>query len=131
MKYFIFNYRDKKLKCFDAPIVTTEAPDQYAAHVQRTLIKAKPLDQTFAVDKALYFFGTFDDESGKFEICEPTKILDCEDFLPSFADCVEAYIKSNQRDIQNDEIVYRYEFNLKRNEEIAKLQEVKPDGKQN
>lgn len=84
MIYYIFNYRDKKLKCFDAPIITTENPQNYFTNVKRSLVRAKPMDLVFARDKALYFCGTFDDEAGKFNILpEFEKLADIEDYCPS------------------------------------------------
>ena len=47
MKYFVYNYFDVNLKVFDAPIITTEAPDVFVEKVKRTLKTVKPFDYQF------------------------------------------------------------------------------------
>lgn len=122
MKYFVFNYFDIKLKVFDAPIISTEAPDVFAEKVKRTLQTVKPFDYQFAKDKKLFYFGSFDDVQGVFSLDEKTPILDTNQELPSFDVVRKQYVNSNFRDEKSDAIIYRLEFNEER--ERLRLEEI-------
>lgn len=124
MKYFIYNYRDKKLKVFDAPIFSTESPDVYKEKVERSVVNCKPIEHEFAKNKDLYYFGTFDDVKGNFDFLEtPSVLLHVDDVIPTFKECIDNYIASNIRDERNDSVVYRYEFNLERAKLTAQIKD--------
>ena len=125
MKYFVYNYFDVNLKVFDAPIITTEAPDVFVEKVKRTLKTVKPFDYQFAKDKKLFYFGVFDDVKGGFELVDKTCILTTNDDLPPFDVVRKQYVNSNFRDEKSDAVIYRLEFNEER--ERLRLKELEKE----
>lgn len=83
MKKFVFVLRDKKLGAFGDPVCKVEDVEHVVELVSRSL-KDVPIEQRAkSRDQALYYLGTYDDISGKFDLLEqPDKLLDYEDFVP-------------------------------------------------
>lgn len=82
MKLHIYCVRDKKLQAYGTPQFAKDYPDQQAETCIRGLKKGEADQVPGARDCALYYFGTYDDNSGKFEILPETqKLIDYEDYM--------------------------------------------------
>lgn len=85
MKIYVYSARDKKLGAYQFPEYKVEDPEHVAEGTARAL-KVVPLDNIEKArlnDQALYYLGSFDDISGKFDLlAEPEKLIDYEDYLP-------------------------------------------------
>lgn len=83
MKLYVYSLRDKKLQSFEAPVFKDDEPERCKEKSARGLRLVGEEDKARARDMALYYLGTFDDESGKFELLDhEEKLLDYEDYLP-------------------------------------------------
>lgn len=83
MKLYIYSVRDKKLGAFDSPHFAHDDSEHMSESIARELKRIKPEEISRAADCALYYMGTFDDISGKFELlAEPEKLIDYEDYVP-------------------------------------------------
>lgn len=87
MKHFIYCQRDKRVGAFETPFFKTEDVEHVTEGTARGLKYVKPEEYSVARDRALYFLGTFDDVTGKFELVpQEEKLLDFEDYLPKKED---------------------------------------------
>lgn len=77
----IIAYRNKVLKCYANPIFTQEKLEVMEQNMTRALIMNPGKKEQFA-HTALYHFGTFNDETGKYDLLkEPELIYDVDDIL--------------------------------------------------
>lgn len=82
MKAYIYVVRDKRLKCYGTPTFSLNDPEQQGESVIRGIRKGEANNVPGARDCALYCFGSYEDNTGKFEIMpEPVKLLDYEDYF--------------------------------------------------
>ena len=85
MKLYVYCARDKKLGAYQVPEYKTEDPEHVSEGTARSLkvVAFETIEKARLKDQALYFFGTFDDVKGKFDLLEePEKLIDYEDYLP-------------------------------------------------
>lgn len=79
MVLHVYCYRDKKLEAYDKPFYELNEPEKQSKLIARSCLLIRPEEKARAADQALYYFGTFDDETGKFDLKkEPAKLLDLE-----------------------------------------------------
>lgn len=82
--YNIFTYKDKRLGSYSKPIFTETQKDGYVVGAIRAAKKATGADAAYCKDQALYFMGTFDDSTGKYDLLtDYEKCADLEDYLIS------------------------------------------------
>lgn len=80
--YNIFVYKDKKLQTFSKPVFTDQQKEAYIRGAARAAVKATGADLAYCKDQALYFQGTYNDETGKYDLLgDPEKCFDLEDYL--------------------------------------------------
>ena len=83
MKKYVFVVRDKKLGAFGDPVFKVEDVEHVTELAVRSLKDVSSEQLGRVRDQALYFLGTFDDVSAKFDLLErEEKIVDYEDYLP-------------------------------------------------
>lgn len=83
MKKYVIVLRDKKLGAFGDPVFKVEDVEHIVELVSRSLKDIESGQRAKAADQALYYLGTYDDISGKFDLLDqPEKLLDYEDFIP-------------------------------------------------
>ena len=83
MKLYVYSLRDKKLQSYQPPVFKDDEPERCTEKTARGLRLITDEEKARARDMALYYLGTFDDESGKFDLLEhEEKLLDYEDYLP-------------------------------------------------
>lgn len=77
----VLAFRNKVMGCYTNPIFTQEKLENQEANMFRSLVYGG--DSAIAKYKnlALYHLGKFDDEKGKFELCEPELLFDCDDLI--------------------------------------------------
>lgn len=83
----IICYRNKKMKCWTNPIFTQEKLENIEKNTYRSLMIGG--DQAVAKMKnlAMYHFGTFDDELGKYDLLkDPELLFDCDDLISQLPD---------------------------------------------
>lgn len=82
MELYVYCYRDKKLEAYDKPFYELNEPEKQSKLIARSCLLIRPEEKARAADQALYYFGTFDDETGKFDLKqEAEKLLDLEDYI--------------------------------------------------
>lgn len=88
MEVYVYIWRDKKLGVYGNPQFTTEDKEHVAVGTARGLAGiTDAMKKAQAKDSALYYVGTFDDITGKFDLLpELEKILDAEDYIKSDAE---------------------------------------------
>ena len=78
----IYCYRNKVVKAYGNPFYDTKEPKDMGISVARGLmLNAKDSPTLKPCD--LYYIGEFDDETGKYNLCEPTLVLNCSDYFTS------------------------------------------------
>lgn len=78
----IICYRNKKMKCYTNPIFTQEKLENLERNTFRALIHGGEAAVSKVKNLALYHFGTFDDEAGKYDLFEtPVLLFDCDDLI--------------------------------------------------
>lgn len=82
MKLFFYALKDRQLGVFDKPMVIDKAKDDMLEGYRR-LIVSDP-DKSFQLKPAtLFYYGYFDDMTGKFEMLkDPEYLGDLGDFFP-------------------------------------------------
>lgn len=83
MIWRIFAYKDKSIKCFTPPRFEKDDVEQFKEATIRGCLKlTTEEDKMMARDRALYYFGTFNDTEAKFDLLpEPEKLIDFEDYV--------------------------------------------------
>lgn len=83
----IICYRNKKMKCFANPQFTQEKLENLEKNTFRSLIYGGDQAKTKLKNLAMYHFGTFDDELGKYDLLEtPVLLFDCDDLIAQIPD---------------------------------------------
>lgn len=83
MIMYIYSYKNKFLGAFSQPFYVEVGPENYGSSMKRSILTT---DDTSKLNKIsgtqLYYLGTFDDESCKFDLLGDAKILfDCDDVI--------------------------------------------------
>ena len=82
VKLPVFAFKDKKTQSFAKPIITEQSKEVYVKGTLRAAVRAEGVDKAYAKDQALYYLGTYDDGTAKFDLLEdPEKIFDLEDYI--------------------------------------------------
>lgn len=79
----VIMFKNKKVNAFTTPQFIDIEPEKAAIQLSRSLqLNDKPeIDATYK-NLAMFFMGTFDDSTGKFDLeRRPKFLLDCEDVL--------------------------------------------------
>lgn len=77
-------YRNKKMKCFTNPIYTQDKLENLELNIIRSLIAGGPSAKEKLKNLAMYHLGTFDDETGKYDLlAEPELLFDVDDIIAS------------------------------------------------
>lgn len=75
--------RNKKMKCYANPTFSQEQLKNLEVNMTRSLITSAEMRERYK-NTAVYYFGTFDDESGKYDLKEePEFLFDCDDIIAS------------------------------------------------
>lgn len=76
-------FRNKKIECFTTPQFDDHEPEKAALQLARSLKLNEGKDEINQFKNLeLYFFGTFDDSTGKLILLdEPKLLLDCSKFF--------------------------------------------------
>lgn len=85
MKKYLYSQHDDKADFYNHPMVSEIEPEAFAVNITRSIKLCKDAKQLSAIaDCKLLFLGTFDDESGKFEILdEPKLLVECDKLIES------------------------------------------------
>lgn len=75
--------RNKAIKSYAQPYFSQEKLENQEANMYRTLVLS-PEARVKYKNCALYHFGTFNDETGKYDLLpEPELLFDCDDLVAS------------------------------------------------
>lgn len=92
----ILSFRNKGLKAWSNPHYSDIDPEKCAVQLSRGLASCRPEQRASYKRLALYCLGTFDDESGKFDLLsEPEFLLDCDE-VPILAEPEQVVIKREE-----------------------------------
>lgn len=80
MKFHIYTNFNRKVECFERPLVRIEDPDEYCELVSRDFKASDDNAKTKMSEYNLIYVGTYDDVTGKFDLIEPNVIMDCSVF---------------------------------------------------
>lgn len=73
--------RNKRMKCFANPTFTQEKLENLETNMTRSIISSEQVRLKYK-NCALYHFGTFNDETGKYDLKkEPELLFDCDDII--------------------------------------------------
>lgn len=71
--------RNKGLKCFCNPIFDDHEPEVFAKSLERFILSDDKGNANQYKKTAVYWIGTFNDETGEFKAIAPELLLDCDD----------------------------------------------------
>lgn len=95
----ILSFRNKGLKAWSNPHYTDIDPEKCAIQLSRAISSCSPEQRASYKRLALYCLGTFEDETGKFEVLdEPEFLLDCDE-IPVLAEPEQVVIE--KKEIEN------------------------------
>lgn len=78
----IYSFRNKKLKCYANPFFSQEKKENMEVNMGRSLLAGGPEMRLKYKNLSLYYFGKFDDDSGKYDLLDtPELIFDCDDLI--------------------------------------------------
>ena len=85
MKKYLYSQHDEKADFFNHPMVSEIEPKSFATNIVRSIKLCRDPKQLSAIaDCKLLYLGTFDDESGKFEILPDYEMLvECDKLIES------------------------------------------------
>lgn len=82
MKLYVYVYRDKMLSCYKTPMIVDLDKEHFPVVVTREMMRTTGTQRAMAKDLALYYLGTYNDETAKFDLLPiEEKLLDLEDYL--------------------------------------------------
>lgn len=78
----IYAFRNKKLKAYANPFFSQDKKENLESNMFRSLVVGGPDMVAKYKSLVLYHFGTFDDETGKYDLLEqPEMMYDCDDLI--------------------------------------------------
>lgn len=78
----VYAFRNKALKCYANPYFSQEKKENVDQNLARSIFAAGPAGKEKYKNLALYYFGTFDDTLGKYDLLrEPELVVDCDDII--------------------------------------------------
>lgn len=78
----VFAFRNKRMKSYTNPWFSQDKIENMEVNMSRSLILGGPDMVKKYKNLVLYHFGTFDDETGKYDLLEqPEMIFDCDDLI--------------------------------------------------
>lgn len=85
MKKYIYSQHDERAEFFNHPQISEIEPQAFAANITRAIkLNRDPKQLLMIADCKLLFLGTFDDESGKFDILSsPEVLVECDKLIES------------------------------------------------
>lgn len=85
MKKYLYSQHDEKAEFYNHPMVSEIEPESFAVNITRSIKLCRDPKQLSAIaDCKLLFLGTFDDESGKFDILDnPVLLVECDKLIES------------------------------------------------
>lgn len=73
---YLYSQHDEKAEFFNHPIVSEIEPEAFSKNIERSIKLCRdPKQLTAIADCKLVMLGTFEDETGKFDILEEPKML--------------------------------------------------------
>lgn len=82
MIYYVFALKDKAAGYFNVPQLAKHDGEHETESLARAVSQLKGFEARKAMDCALYELGTFDDNTGKFNLYdEAVKLCECADFV--------------------------------------------------
>lgn len=83
MKKFLYSQYDKEAQFFNHVQMSEIEPKEFAENIRRSIVLSRDPNAIRAVANCkLVELGTFDDETGKFDILKkPVEIFDCQKFI--------------------------------------------------
>lgn len=80
----VYAFRNKKMQCYANPYFSQDKKENIEINMSRAIFAGGPEARLKYKSLALYFFGTFDDATGKYQLLDtPELILDCDDIIAS------------------------------------------------
>ena len=80
----VLAFKNKKLKCFTNPFYSQEKLEYIETNMARSIMLGGESMVTKYKNLVLYHFGTFDDQTGKYDLkAEPDMLFDCDDIIAS------------------------------------------------
>ena len=80
----VLAFRNKKLKCYTQPFYSQEKLENLETNLSRSIYTGGQTMILKYKNLVLYKFGTFDDQTGKYDLLEePELITDCDDVIAS------------------------------------------------
>lgn len=81
MIHYVFTFRNKVAQYYDQPFFSKEDKEHVKENYARACLLSKPEEHAKLKEMALYYFGTFDDIKGTFDLVPEEKLLDLEDYI--------------------------------------------------
>ena len=86
----VLAYRNKKLKSYANPVYVEAKLETIEVSITRAIVSGGEEALKKFKNLALYHFGTFDDQTGKYDLFkEPELICDCDDIIASIPESEE------------------------------------------
>lgn len=83
----IIAFKNEKIEAFTNPHYIDVEPEKAAVQLARSM-KVEPDKATPYQNLTMWFLGTFDDETGSFDVGEPEMLLDCRKVWKELKDAV-------------------------------------------
>lgn len=82
MQKYVYGYKDYKLGAYGNTFNDVLEPERMKETITRSCLMAAEEQKPQLRDQALFYFGTYDDVKGKFDLLqEPAKLLDLGDYV--------------------------------------------------
>lgn len=98
MKKFLYSQYDKEAQFFNHVQMSEIDPKEFAENIRRSIVLSRDPNAVRAVANChLVNLGTFDDETGKFDILKkPVVIFDCQKFINKRVDDEQRKLKQQK-----------------------------------
>lgn len=85
MKKYLYSQHDEVANFYNHPMVSEIEPEAFAVNITRSIKLCRDPKQLSAIaDCKLLYLGTFDDETGTFDIKEaPELLVNCDELIKS------------------------------------------------
>lgn len=84
MKKYIYSQHDEKAEFYNHPQISEIEPAAFSENIKRSIKLCRdPKLLAQIADCKLTYLGTFDDETGKFDIIEPKVLVECDKLIES------------------------------------------------
>lgn len=84
MKKYLYSQHDEKANFFNHPMISEIEPKAFVVNITRSIKLCRDPKQVLALaDCKLMLLGTFDDETGVFDVHKPQLLLECDKLIES------------------------------------------------